>query len=54
VALLARAARVGVVASSGRPYFPAEPAGPFLRLTYAGAPPDRLRQGVRGLASVRA
>lgn len=52
-ALVARAARAGVVVSSGRRYFPAEAPGPHLRLTYGGAPPARLAEGVRLLASVR-
>ena len=51
--LVARAARGGVVVSPGRPYFPAEPPGGFLRLTYAGEPPDRLAAGVRLLAAAR-
>jgi DNA-binding transcriptional MocR family regulator len=53
VALADRAARAGVIVSPGRPYFPAEPAGSFLRVTYAGEPPDRLAAGVRLLASAR-
>ena len=32
------------------PWFPAEPPGPFLRLTYAAAPADALDEGVRRLA----
>lgn len=54
VDLAARAAQAGVVVSPGRPWFPAEPSGPFLRLTYAGEPPDRLAAGVRALAAERA
>jgi DNA-binding transcriptional MocR family regulator len=53
VALAGRAARAGVIVSPGRPYFPAEPAGSFLRVTYAGEPPDRLAAGVRLLAGAR-
>jgi DNA-binding transcriptional MocR family regulator len=53
VALTERAARAGVVVSPGRPYFPAEPAGGFLRITYAGEPPDRLAAGMRLLAAAR-
>jgi DNA-binding transcriptional MocR family regulator len=34
----------------GRPWFPADPPGPFLRLTFAGAPPEALDEGVRRLA----
>jgi DNA-binding transcriptional MocR family regulator len=54
VALAERAAREGVVVSPGRPYFPAEPPGPFLRVTFAGEPPERLAAGVRMLATARA
>jgi len=53
VALAARAARAGVVVSPGRPFFPAEPDGSFLRLTYAGATPERLAEGVARLAAIR-
>jgi DNA-binding transcriptional MocR family regulator len=50
VALAAAAAAEGVVVFPGRPWFPAEAPGPFLRLTYAAAPPDALDEGVRRLA----
>jgi DNA-binding transcriptional MocR family regulator len=50
VALAAAAAGEGVVVFPGRPWFPAEPPGPFLRLTYAAAPPAALDEGVRRLA----
>jgi DNA-binding transcriptional MocR family regulator len=50
VAFTARAAAAGVVVSPGRPWFPAEPPGPFLRLTYAGAAPAELAEGVRRLS----
>jgi DNA-binding transcriptional MocR family regulator len=53
VALAERAARAGVLVSPGRPYFPAEPPGPYLRITFAGEPPERLAAGVRILAGVR-
>jgi DNA-binding transcriptional MocR family regulator len=53
VALAARAARAGVRVSPGRPYFPAEPSGPFLRVTFAAEPPERLAAGVRLLARAR-
>jgi DNA-binding transcriptional MocR family regulator len=53
VALAARAARAGVLVWPGRPYFPAEPTGPFLRITFAGEPPERLAAGVRLLARAR-
>jgi DNA-binding transcriptional MocR family regulator len=52
VALTARAAAAGVLVSPGRPWFAGEPPGPFLRLTYAGAPAPDLAEGVRRLATV--
>lgn len=52
VELAARAAEHGVVVFPGRPWFPAEPPGPFLRLTFAAAPPDALDEGARRLAEV--
>lgn len=52
VALSAEAARAGVVVSPGRPWFPAEAPGPFLRLSYAGAPAADLVRGVALLAEV--
>nr|WP_321167666.1 PLP-dependent aminotransferase family protein [Baekduia soli] len=52
LALAARAAAAGVVVSPGRPWFAAEPPAPFLRLTYAGAAPAELTEGVRRLAAV--
>jgi DNA-binding transcriptional MocR family regulator len=51
VALAATAATRDVVVFPGRPWFPAEPPGPFLRLTFAAAPPDALDEGVRRLAT---
>jgi DNA-binding transcriptional MocR family regulator len=54
VALTARAAAAGVVVSPGRPWFAAEPPGPFLRLTYAGAAPADLAEGVRRLSRLDA
>ncbi len=50
LALAGEAAAEGVVVFPGRPWFPAEPPGPFLRLTYAAAGPDALDEGVRRLA----
>ena len=47
--LAARAAASGVIVSPGRPFFAAEPPGPFLRLTFAAEPPERLAEGVRRL-----
>jgi DNA-binding transcriptional MocR family regulator len=51
VALAAAAAARDVVVYPGRPWFPADPPGPFLRLTFAAAPPDVLDEGVRRLAA---
>jgi DNA-binding transcriptional MocR family regulator len=53
VALAERAARAGVLVHAGRDYFPGEPTGPFLRITFAGEPPERLVAGVRLLAKAR-
>jgi DNA-binding transcriptional MocR family regulator len=53
VALAERAYREGVKVFAGRPWFPAEPPAPFLRLTFAAEPPERLAEGMRVLASVR-
>ena len=50
--LVAAAARAGVVVSGGGPSFAAEPAGPHLRLTFGGAPPAVLVEGVRRLAAL--
>ena len=47
--LAQRALAAGVVVSPGRPFFAAEPPGPFLRLTFAAEPPDRLVAAVRRL-----
>jgi len=53
-ALATAAAARGVVVSPGRPWFPAEPPGPFLRLSFAGAPAPDLARGVRLLGEVLA
>jgi DNA-binding transcriptional MocR family regulator len=50
VAAAAAAAARGVVVYPGRPWFPADPPGPFLRLTFAAAPPEALDEGARRLA----
>lgn len=51
VALAERALRGGVLVSAGRPFFPAEPPGPYLRLSYAAAASEaELAEGVRRLA----
>jgi DNA-binding transcriptional MocR family regulator len=48
---VAAAARAhGVLVMPGTPFFPAEPAGSFLRLTFAAAPPEALQQGAARLA----
>jgi DNA-binding transcriptional MocR family regulator len=54
MALAARAARAGLVVSPGTHWYPAEPPAPYLRLTYAAEPPERLAEGARLLARVRA
>lgn len=48
----AEAGRAGAVVSPGRHWFPAEPTGPFLRLSYVGAAPEGLARGVEILARV--
>jgi DNA-binding transcriptional MocR family regulator len=49
--LASRAVRCGTVISPGRSYYPAEPAGSFIRLSFAAAArPDDLHEGVRRLA----
>jgi DNA-binding transcriptional MocR family regulator len=51
VALAEAARRRGVEVSAGRPFFPAEAAGPHLRLTFgAAASTAELAEGVRRLA----
>jgi DNA-binding transcriptional MocR family regulator len=52
-AALAHAAEeAGVHISAGRACFPAEPLGPFLRLSYAAAEPGEIREGIRILGRV--
>ena len=41
-----------VIVSPGRPFFPPSRPGPFLRLTYAAEPPERLAEAVRRLTAV--
>jgi DNA-binding transcriptional MocR family regulator len=53
VELAARAERHGVIVSPGRHWFPAEPPAPYLRLTYAAEPPDRLAHGMKRLQEAR-
>jgi DNA-binding transcriptional MocR family regulator len=50
VAIAAAAAAEGVVVFPGRPWYAAEPPGPYLRLTYAAAPPEQMDEAVRRLA----
>jgi len=48
----AAARRGGVTVMPGRPFFPAEAPGPYLRLTFCGAPAEAdLDDGVRRLAA---
>jgi DNA-binding transcriptional MocR family regulator len=49
VTLVARAAAAKVIVSPGRRWFPAEPTGSFLRLSYAVASPDLIQRGVATL-----
>ena len=48
----AEAGRAGAMVSPGRHWFPAEPTGPFLRLSYVGASPEMLARGVGILKGV--
>jgi DNA-binding transcriptional MocR family regulator len=48
------AATRGVIVSAGSNWFPAEPPGSFLRLTFAGANSDQLRRGVGILSTILA
>jgi DNA-binding transcriptional MocR family regulator len=52
--LARRAGAAGVLVSSGREFFAAEPPAPHLRLTFGAEPPERLAEGVRRLAGARA
>ncbi|MFC5753496.1 PLP-dependent aminotransferase family protein [Actinomadura rugatobispora] len=53
VALADAALRAGVLVSAGRPFFPAEPPGPYLRIGYGAAANEaELDEGVRRLAEV--
>ncbi|MGP4027674.1 aminotransferase-like domain-containing protein [Actinomadura sp. 3N407] len=52
-ALAEAALRAGVLVSAGRPFFPAEPPAPYLRIGYGTAASEReLAEGVRRLATV--
>lgn len=50
--LAADAAAAGVLVSAGRQWFPAEPTGAYLRLSFASAPEVQLTRGVELLARV--
>ena len=50
--LAQRALAAGVVVSPGRPFFAGEPPRPFLRLTFAAEPPDRLAAAVARLRGI--
>ncbi|MFB9616265.1 aminotransferase class I/II-fold pyridoxal phosphate-dependent enzyme [Kutzneria kofuensis] len=54
LALTSAAAAHGVVVSPGRGWYAADPPAPHLRLTFAGAPPEVLIDGVRRLADAAA
>ena len=42
----------GVIVAAGTDWFPAEPAGPYIRLNYAGPNPGAFREGARILGQV--
>jgi DNA-binding transcriptional MocR family regulator len=46
--------RSGVAIAPGAEWFPAEPAGPFIRLNYAGPSPERFAEGVRVIGAALA
>lgn len=50
--LVQEAAAVGVAILPGAPWFPAEPSGPHVRLTYAGANEQRLDEAASRLARI--
>ncbi|XVU23457.1 PLP-dependent aminotransferase family protein [Actinoplanes sp. CA-054009] len=50
IATTTAAAASGVTVFPGRPWYAAEPPGPYLRLTYAAAPADQMDEAVRRLA----
>jgi DNA-binding transcriptional MocR family regulator len=52
VEVAAAAAGAGVVVAPGRAWFPAEPTGPHLRLSFAAAPTAELERGVALLGRV--
>ncbi|HET9960432.1 MAG TPA: PLP-dependent aminotransferase family protein [Polyangiaceae bacterium] len=50
--LVEQAARASVHVNAGAPWFPAEPSGPHLRISIAGAPTDVLSEGIRRLGQI--
>ncbi|MFF5079065.1 PLP-dependent aminotransferase family protein [Actinoplanes sp. NPDC000266] len=50
IATTTAAAASGVTVFPGRPWYAAEPPGPYLRLTYAAAPADQIDEAVRRLS----
>jgi len=51
-AIVRRAREVDVIVSPGRPWFPAEPSGPFLRESVAGAGAAELEEGIARIAKL--
>lgn len=51
-AIVAAAHRQGIAVSPGSNYFPGEPAGPYLRLSYAATQPQTLADAIATLADV--
>jgi DNA-binding transcriptional MocR family regulator len=51
--LTRRAAAAGVLVFPGRAFFAAEAPAPYIRVTFAAEPPERLAEGVRRLAAAR-
>jgi DNA-binding transcriptional MocR family regulator len=52
IAIARAAAQRGLVVSPGSHWFPAEAPAPFLRLTFAAAPPAVLRRGIKLLGEL--
>ncbi|MGH3328412.1 MAG: PLP-dependent aminotransferase family protein, partial [Streptomycetales bacterium] len=50
--LAVRARAAGVLVTPGRSFFPAEPSGRYIRLTYAAATCGELEEGVRRLGTL--
>lgn len=47
-----QALRAGVQVSVGSEFFPAEPSGEYIRLSYAACSPNRVTEGVRRLGLI--